>query len=244
MARGKTLKKRSKTLKKHSVLTIPELRKSLDYISSYAEKLVRSGAAGTKEVANSFASEWKKTFGKTLPVETAESYLKHLKSMTIGIKKGKKTRKLRGGAQSTLLTGGPLDYMTRPGTDIPYGNFLKYVESGFTNPEPAINWDCGKQTGVLPYDTTGSNKMNGGGLMSALSNFTSAMTSRPFMAENPQSVGHDAQTVWKGQTLGPGPNSYDVGYKYQMGPNTRIPNIVTEVYDRNLASDVTMSQRR
>jgi hypothetical protein len=237
MARGKTQKKRSKSHVKPSVLTIPELRKSLDYISNYAEKLVKSGTRGIKDLARDFASEWKKTFGKTLPVETAESYLKHLKSMMKGSKKGRMTRRLRGGAQSTELTGAPLDYMTRPGTYIPYGNFLKYVDSGFTNPEPAINWDCGKQTGVLPYASTGSNKMNGGG-------FFSAFATRPFVAENPQSVGHDAQTVWKGQQLGPGPNSYDVGYKYQLGPSGPMPSIITEVYNRNLAQDVTMSQRR
>ena len=234
MPRGKTRKMRRKSFKKHpvSVLTIPELRKSLDHISHYADDLVKGGKS-VKDMATAFAKEWKKTFDKKLPTDAAESYIRHILGMKRTFRPGKMTRKHRGGAQSTELTGAPLDYMTRPGTDIPYGNFLKYVNSGFWNPEPAINWDCGKQTGVLPYPETGSNKMNGGGFIDAL--FT-----RPFIATNPTSVQYDAQTAWKGQPLGPGPESWQRGYQYQLPPGSSPTPIATPgIYQRDLTQDVT-----
>jgi hypothetical protein len=226
--RGKTQKR--KTRRCPSVATIPELRKSLEYISSYGERLVKSGSKSMKQMAAQFASEWKKTFGKTLSPSTAEQYIRSISSM----KKGKKTRKMRGGAQSTELQGAPMAHLTRPGLDIPYGNFLKYVDSGFWNPEPAINWDCGKQTSVLPYPETGSNRMNGGGVLSAAS-------FRPFVAVNPPSFQQDMMTAWKGQPLGPGPESWQRAYHYQLpasGPSSgTIP--VAGVYNRDLTKDVT-----
>jgi hypothetical protein len=230
-------------------MSIPELRKSLNHIRGYAERLIKSGGGSvTKEKAREFASEWKKTFGKTMSVKAAEGYLTFLKCSSQTQKKLGRTRKLRGGAQSTLLTGAPMAYETRPGTDIPYGNFLKYVNEGFWNPEPAIQADCGKQTGLLPFATTGSNKMNGGGFLSAITapinNFAQAITTRPFVAINPPSVGQDAQTTWKGQPLGPGPNSYDVGYKYQTLPGSRVTVLTSDVYDRDLTRDITMSQSK
>jgi hypothetical protein len=224
-------------------MTIPDLRKALDHIRVYSEKLLKSGGGNvTKEKAREFASEWKKTFGKTLPQKAAEQYLTHLKCTKVTMKKLGHTRKLRGGAQSTLLTGAPMAYETRPGTDLPYGNFLKYVDSGFFNPEPAIQADCGKQTGVLPYANTGSNKMNGGGIFGNLQNFVSALGQRPFTAQNPPTVGNDAQTSWKGQPLGPGPNSYDTAFRYQQSPSGRTTILTSDVYNRDLTRDVSMSQ--
>jgi hypothetical protein len=227
--RGKTQKR--KTRRCPSVATIPELRKSLEHISSYGERLIKGGSKSVKQMASQFASEWKKTFGKTLPFSTAEQYIRSLISM----KKGKKTRKMRGGAQNTELMGAPMAHLTRPGVDIPYGNFLKYVDSGFWNPEPAINWDCGKQTSVLPYPETGSNRMNGGGVLSAAS-------FRPFVAVNPPSFQQDMMTSWKGQPLGPGPESWQRGYQYQLPPGTTTANTLpaAAIYTRDLTKDVTL----
>jgi hypothetical protein len=47
-----------------------------------------------KDAVAAFQQEWKKTFFKELNSKSAEAYLEHLKK--IG-KKGRKTRKLRGG---------------------------------------------------------------------------------------------------------------------------------------------------
>lgn len=236
MAR-KTRKLHTRTRTKKSpsskVLTIPELRKSLDYVTARGEEMASRGGKSMDAMAKEFASEWKKVFGKTLDVSAAKSYLQNM--TILKSKSGKRpTRKLKGGAQSTLLTGAPMDYMTRPGTDIPYGNFLSYVSKGFWNPEPAISGSPIRPPPVLPYAGTGSNRMGGGGVMG---NFVSALTMRPFGAENPPSVANDAMTAWKGQQLGPGPESYQTAYSYKSAGE--VPTVAASpVYARALASDV------
>jgi hypothetical protein len=231
MARGKTQKRSKSTKSRKScskVLTIPQLRQSLDYISSYADSLVKSGMKLTDESVKSFASEWKRTFGKTLPESSARSYLENLMKMK---KSSRRTRKYRGGAQNTMLTGAPNAYMTRPGTDIPYGNFLEYVGKGFWNPEPAIKWDPVRQPPVIPYAETGSNKMNGGGFFDGLS-------MRPFTSQNPTTPMLDAMYAWKGQPLGPGPESYQRAYTYQSSPVESQTILANPVYTRSLQNDI------
>jgi len=225
---GKTMKKRSK--RSSSVLSIPELRSSMEYISSFSEGLVKNTSKSAKQMAKEFAAEWKKTFGKSLDMKASEQYIRHMLAM----KGSKRTRKHRGGAYSDAA-GAPLDYLTRPGVNLPYGNFLQYVDKGFWNPEPAILKDCGTQQGVMPYPETGSNKMNGGGLLDGISNTMSAFGFRPFIATNPTSVQHDMQTAWKGQPIGPGPESWQQAWKPMMGaPLPPLSPIAT--YDRNLAT--------
>jgi hypothetical protein len=235
MARGKTHRKtrkvsktRKTTSSKH-MMTIPGLRKSLDHITAYGEGVVRSGKKSTKEMAHAFATEWKKVFGKSLSLPVAERYIRHLTGI-----KGKKTRKVRGGG-----LGAPIDSLTRPGVELPYGNFLPYVKSGFWNPEPAISADYGKQQPILPYPETGSNRMSGGGLLDSIANGINAISFRPFSAENPPSVQHDSMTAWKGQPLGPGGESYARAYQYQMPPQPSIPVVANPVYTRTLTRDVT-----
>jgi hypothetical protein len=131
MARpGHTRKRRAPKQPKQSkeAMSIPELRKSLEYIQMFADKQLKSGKESVSDLAKVFAEEWKKVFGKPLDQRTAESYIKHIRSFG-GRKKATTRRKMRGGAAP--IAGAPLDYLTRPGVDLPYGNFLKYVDSGF-----------------------------------------------------------------------------------------------------------------
>jgi hypothetical protein len=228
MKRGKTVKRRSKSSKKSKSMTIPDLRKGLDYIQEYSRSLIQSGSKSVSEMAKQFAAEWKKVFGKTLSKDTAEAYIRNMFDMK---KKYKKTRKQRGGAQSTLLTGAPMDYMTRPGTDIPYGVFTKHVTSGFWNPEPAMQYDCGTQKGDLPMPGMGSNLMNGGAILTG-------SPIRPILAENPPSVLQDAQTSINGRLLGPGPASYDTAYSYKMPPGGANSIYASGAYARTLTNDV------
>lgn len=242
--RGKTHKK-SKTLKDQKVLTIPQLRKSLDHIAAYTEDLVRSGSASVKELAVAFAAEWHKVFGKRLEPSVAENYIKHMMATQKKDKKSKskattrrKGRGQRGGAQDTLLTGAPLLHMTRPGLDLPYGEFLPYVKAGFWNPEQAPASDYSDFKTVLPYAGTGSNKMNGGGLIDSISNAASAMFTRPFVAQNPPSIQQDAMSTWKGLPVGPGPNVYQATWQPRLAPGAPLPMPVIPAYERDLSKDV------
>ncbi len=225
--RGKTQKKRASTAKK--TLTIPELRSSMEYISSYSEGLVHKKAS-TKELAKEFASEWKRIFGKNLPQKVAESYIHHMMMMKKP-KKGHHTRKHRGGG---LLTGAPTGYQLGPGADIPYGKFNQYVDKGFWNPEPGIIKSCGTQQGILPPSGMGSNKMNGGGFLDSISSGLSAIAFRPFAAQNPPSVQQDVQSGWKGQPLGPGPESWQHTWK-PKADNMIQPIVRSPVYERDLS---------
>ena len=232
--RGKTMKKKGKPQKTQGhgksdqkVLTIPELRKSLDYVTQYTSGLIKSGTKSTKEMAAVFAEEWQKVFGSTLDTKTAESYIRHVMNKPVFGSKGTR-RKMRGG--SVPMGGAPLDHLTRPGSDLPYGNFLKYVESGFWNPEPATF----TPKGDLPPAGMGSNRMSGGGLLDSLS----SMVFRPFVATNPPSIQFDASTAWNGQSLGPGPDVTQQAWKLQpVGQNGTIPGLQT--YPRMLTNDVT-----
>lgn len=226
--RGKTHKRRGNK----KTLTIPQLRKSLDHIHSYASHLAKSGASSQKEKAAAFSDEWYKTFGKRLDKNTAESYVAHVMS-TQKKSSAKKTRRNQRGGMA------PLDYLTRPGVDLPYGKFLDYVDKGFWNPEPAPAADCPGFKTVLPYAGTGSNRMSGGGIMSTLSNGLNAIGMRPFVAQNPPSIQQDAATAWRGQALGPGPEAWQSNYAIRSasGPATLVPNV--GVYTRAMSADVT-----
>jgi hypothetical protein len=244
--RGKTRKNKTKSRKHGKVLTIPELRHSLEHISNYTDMLVRSGNASVKDVAASFAVEWKKVFGKTLSPKVAESYIK-----TMMKKKGKGTRKLRGGA--AILTGAPLEALTRPDTDLPYGKFPSYVSGGFVNPEPAILKDCGTQQGILPQAGMGSNRMNGGGIFDYVfpvavppamdifgpaRQFANAATFRPFLAQNPTTPQHDMMTGIKGMSSPSGPESWQHSWKSHTNPNTPTGAPTVGIYNRTLSNDI------
>jgi hypothetical protein len=222
------------------VVSIPQLRQSLAHITEYSEKLVKSGERSTEKLADVFAKEWSKVFGKKLDKHVAKKYIEHVSSLK-GHGKATKTRKMRGGAQDMNLTGAPLAYLTRPGVDLPYGQFLPYVTKGFDVgvPTQAILQDCGKQDGVLPYPNTGSNKISGGGLLTSMSDLIGAATFRPFVAQNPTSIQQDAMMSFKGITAAPGPEAWQQTWNFRM-PAGIAPVPYPSPVIRDLKQDVTV----
>ena len=194
---------RARTQKKHGkVLTIPELRSSMEHMDNYSHKLVSTKSL--KEGAKLFASEWKRVFGKQLSLKVAEDYLKN----KMKLRKHGKTRKHRGGA---ILIGAPLDHITRSGDYIPAPTavYPPLVAKGFWNPEPAILQDGASQK-TNPYPNTGSNKaMAGGSILSGVTSLASAAAFRPYVAENPTTTLQNSGLTWKGLPTGPGADSYD-----------------------------------
>ena len=252
--KGAKTQKRSRTASKSkSALGIPELRKSLDYIGDYTNSLLKKGSTVTKEMAAEFAKEWHKVFGKPMTLHSAKQYLESVMKTSKGSKRTRKQRggsclmrggscqagtsPMRGGAQDTTLTGAPMNHLTRPGVDIPYGKFLPYVSSGFWNPEQAPAADCGTFKPVLPTAGLGSNSMKGGGFLDTISNTFSAGSFRPFIAQNPTTPQYDTQTAWKGQPLGPGPEAWQQAWKPMMnGSSNPLPTI--QNYVRDVTADV------
>lgn len=210
---------RHKTVKRDhkKALGIPELRKSMEYISSYSQDLVKQGQKSSKQLASEFQKEWKSVFGKSLSTKTAMSYIESIKRLS-----KKTTRKQRGGMA-------PVSYLTRPGTDIPYGNYPTYVSSGFWNPEPAILQDCGKQTGDLPAPGLGSNRISGGGIIDSATNLVNIFSTRPFLATNPESIQYSAMMNYKGAAPGPGPDAWQPAWKSHIGSNNDLQKPIVNV---------------
>jgi hypothetical protein len=195
--------RKARTQKKHGkVLTIPELRSSMEHMDNYSHKLVSTKSL--QDGAKLFASEWKRVFGKQLSPKAAEDYLKN----KMKLRKHGKTRRHRGGA---ILTGAPLEHITRSGDYIPApaAIYPPLVAKGFWNPEPAILQDSAAQK-TDPYPNTGSNKaMAGGGILNGVTSLASAALFRPYVAQNPITTLQSNGLAWKGLPTGPGADSYD-----------------------------------
>ena len=232
-SRGKTRKNR--TSSRGKVLSISGVRNSIHHMTNYANSIVHKKGASARTAANSFAAEWKRTFGKTLPKKVAESYVKTM------MKKGKKTRKnYRGGA---LLSGAPLAALTRPDTDLPYGEFPKYVSGGFVNPEPAILKDCGIQQGIMPQAGMGSNTMKGGSFFkyafpldatAHIRNFGEAAVFRPFINQNPATTQYKGMSNIKGLPSYPGSESWEKTWNYRSNPYSAPASSGIGIYERTL----------
>lgn len=221
-----------KQTQKKGFMTIPQLRKSFDHIESFTTGLlsrVKDPAAQRK----AFQAEWKTVFRRDVDDKAADAYLK------FESKKGKrgKTRKMKGGGQA--LAGAPLDYSTRPGLHGPYGTFPDYISDGFVVGNKmntmAIQDDCNAPSkfqppytgfgapsqrggkGYLRKRTTrkGRSSLKGGGTFPSISEFATAITTRPIMATATPTMAHDAQMSWKGTGTfsSPHPNTGTPGYQ-------------------------------
>jgi hypothetical protein len=214
----------------------------MEHISSVSSQLVRSGASHDEQVA-AFQAEWRAVFGKSIDAKVASDYLKHIGSMKLRksfTRKGKRgMRGMRGGQA-------PVSYITRPGEEIPHGTYPDYISKGFWNPEPAILKSCGTQEGVVPYASTGSNQYGqaGGSMLGDLfqqyipgATAMAAVASRPYVAENPATMIHNASTTWKGQSTGPGAASYDQAWAPRMH-NQVAPIPIAITLERTLGTDI------
>lgn len=103
---------------------LPEIRRGLQYIESYAQTALKK-TDDMRAAAADFAREWYAVFNKRLELADAEEYLKHATEFAApasGAAKGK--GKQHGGVA-------PVDYQLRAGELPPYGTFLPYVSNGF-----------------------------------------------------------------------------------------------------------------
>ena len=223
------LKTRKKTSKKKGIYTIPELRRSFEYIEQYVDNKINANE--TKEhIVSSLKKEWEKVFFKTLDKKSADAFVKDRlnvkqKGPRTLRKKGKKEQK--GGGP---IAGAPLDYVTRPGIhleqgQIPssqsFGSYIPYVDKGFWNPMPGRSFD--PLIGQQRFPTTtpvgmGSNVFKGGkrgvrgvrrvrrggaipAQVSSAGSFLSQAYTHPISASSPPSALQDMQSMWNGTNL-------------------------------------------
>ena len=215
---GKTKKhmpKRYRKTKKATgcakTMSLPELRTGLQYIEAYAGKVLAK-TDDMRQAAADFANEWYAVFQKKLSLDAATDYLKHATTYSAT---SAKSAKQKGGMA-------PVDYQLRAGVLPPYGTFLPYVDKGFDVGVPAMSQTelcaAGGSPSLVPFPDTGSNLMKGGrktrkqrgaGFMDTLKQ----VWSHP-APSNPTSVTTDALRAWRGQDLGPGPDSTTRAYPY------------------------------
>jgi len=224
MAKAKTTRKAVKHVKNTKVLTIPQLRKSFDYIDNWVESHITKP---TKQLVPAFQAEWKKVFGRVVEAAAAAAYLdlKRSKGKTrrvgrpLGMGKGKGDQK--GGAP--ILAGAPLEYTTNPGQYGVYGHFPAYQTSGLAPPADSFSKSCGNgelQTVIPPG--MGSNELHRGGggrlgrpkgstrkkqrgganpsstTLDSLGTNFSTITTRPFFASSPVTSAYNLQMAMKG----------------------------------------------
>jgi hypothetical protein len=158
------------------VHTIPEIRRTFEYMEAYVAKKIVSGQT-TKQITKDLQGEWKKKFGKPLDERSAHAFIEDARAQhtTPHSSKGKRTIRHRGGA---ALHGAPLADTMRAGialapasipagghlphsggTPSTFGSFVDYISGGFRVPEPSGNI-TGKFGWPQPYSTTGSNTIH------------------------------------------------------------------------------------
>jgi hypothetical protein len=177
-------------------MTVPQLRKSFEHIETYARK----------NDLGAFRKEWKKTFGKPITESAAKDYLSFLKTAD--------THSQKGGAQP--LTGAPLDYSLRAGSDpSTAANVPPYVQSGFgfanmdsfrlmsglENITPRIPADMGRNDVISGGGKKRkTRKGQKGGALPSLSTAVSEFMTRPFTMQSPPSTGNILTMAAKGHT--------------------------------------------
>lgn len=204
MVKTKKLRVTRKVKKQsHKILSIPELRKAFSHIDNLSQKLQ---SLPKDEQISTFKKEWESIFGREISTKAVESYL----AVKHGLLKGRKgkTRKQKGGSY-----GAPLDYQTRPGIDGVHGQFPAYIDRGLIPyPEPGIQQECGtKDFTPHPLPSIGSNQAGG----ATFSEFTSALTFKPFESTVPSSFYQDMRSAYLGKELPPSPAVEDHTWKYK-----------------------------
>lgn len=152
-------RKNTQHRKEKGVYSIPELRRSFEYIEKSVDEKIHKKDSREK-MSRDLRKEWRSIFMKDLDKKSAEAFIDDRMKHTVGSKGRRRTRRIRGGA---AIAGAPLDYMTRQGVylapglipdkaghlpltgDKPsdFGSYLRYVSKGFSVgvPEPGQSYD-------------------------------------------------------------------------------------------------------
>lgn len=241
----KTKRAHSSKRKQHTAFqSIPELRKSFDYIDEFAKNRIASGIP-KEQLVKEIQQEWFRVFSKRIQKKNATAFVEHLMELSA------RRRRPRGTQKRSRVRGGVAPFMdstTQPGTylasglpptssghyplanDVPsaYGSQTAYITKGFQVPEIA-GIVKGHSDFPEPPPSLGSNRVSGGsralrykkkqGGSLLGSTLTQAFT-RPFPSP---SFLQDAQTTWYGRGIGPSPDQVQRQPTYQLNGPTGIP---------------------
>lgn len=232
--------------KEKGVYSIPQLRRSFEYIERSVDEKIHKKDSHEK-ISRELRKEWRSIFMKDLDKKSAEAFINDRMKHT-GSKR-RRTVRTRGGA---AISGAPLDYMTRQGVYLApglipdkaghlpltgnkpsdFGSYLEYVSKGFSVgvPEPGQSYDpvpgqtswpqvpAGMGSNAVHFAKHGgSRKRRGGGLFDKTGAILSQAFSRPFGASAPPGLGQNMQSMWYGTNVGPSPDQVQRQPHYQLG---------------------------
>lgn len=165
---------------KHAIQTIPELRRSFDYIDEFVKNRIVSGVS-KDQLVKEVQREWLRVFSKRLQKKNATAFVEHMMSQTShrrGLRITKKRARTHGGVAAFMdptTQPGPYLAMGMPptatgnyplanGAPSAYGSLTTYIGKGFQTPEIASNMDPIKGQSVFPTPppSMGSNLVRGG----------------------------------------------------------------------------------
>ena len=229
---SKTRKHHSRKNKQKGVFSIPELRRSFEYIEGYVDKKAEHHESKEKIVSD-LRKEWSRVFLKDLDKKSAEAFVTH----RLSTKRSSRRRTIRkGGAGAQLantqtpIAGAPNDYVTRQGIylapgQIPdkaghlplsdggkstFGSFVEYVSKGFWNPEPGQSYDPVPGQTRFPVSVPvgmGDNRVHfaakGGKKKTRKLRRGGAA---PIISSVPASIQQDMKDMWYGKEVGPSPD--------------------------------------
>jgi len=234
----KTRRQSSKRAK--GVYTIPELRRSFEYIEDLVDKKIAYKEAKDK-IIKDLRKEWSQVFLKELDKKSAEAFVTDRMSKKNSSRH--RTLRKRGGMA-------PLDYTTRQGIylapgQIPdsaghlplsdgaksqFGSFVEYVSKGFWNPEPGQSYDpvpgqtrfptsvpVGMGDNTVHFASKGGKRRTlrrGGGSVGSM--LSQAFT-HPIPAGSPPRILQDMQDMWYGRQTGPSPDQVQRSVDYKVG---------------------------
>ena len=171
--------------KTKGIHSIPELRRSFEYIEEYVDRKIALKES-KEQLVKDLRKEWSKVFFKELNKKSAEAMVSEKLSRKHTSRH--RTLRKRGGAGAQLantatpIAGAPNDYTTRQGVylapgQIPdkaghlplsdgaksnFGSYVQYVDKGFWNPEPGQSYDPvpGQPPWPVPPVGMGSNAVH------------------------------------------------------------------------------------
>lgn len=213
-----------------AVQTIPELRKSFDYIDQFVANRIQSGIP-KEQLVKEVQREWLRVFSKRMEKKSATAFVEHQLELSARKRKGKGRRthrRHRGGVAPAmdattqpgvyLASGLPPTsngaYPLANGASSVYGSLTAHITKGLmAPPEQSILSDPVKGQSVFPSSASSPLLKGGargrlprarrskGGAIPLIGAPLNQMATRPIPADiPPPTILRDAQTAWYGQS--------------------------------------------
>lgn len=228
-----------------AIQTIPELRRSFDYIDEFVAHRIQSGVS-KEALVKEVQQEWSRVFGKRMEKKNAVAFVEHQLELAARKRRplrGKTRRRHRGGvapfadpttqAGTYLASGLPPTpaghYPMANGSPSVYGSLTAYLNKGFlpppensllSRPVPGqSSFPSSENSPLLKGGARGRvpRVRRKGGALPLVGSALTQMSVKPFPSgPPPPTIAHDTQTAWYGGILGSSPDQTQNTPSYQL----------------------------